>query len=120
MSRREFDRPPWYTTELPPNGGSLAKATEAVRWRIDLSEDGRELMRIHFTAGRFLLRRSRQESLPGRSVEQTHRAYREHVAAGLMEASTFAGRPRGTPPPDRRRQSAPKRLITARQIKSDC
>ena len=33
-------------------------------------------------------------SLPGRNVEQTRRAYRELVAAGLMEpVSTFAGGP---------------------------
>jgi len=60
--------------------------------RLDLSEDARKLLRLHFTGRPLSMRRSRPESLPGRSVEQTRRAYRELVAAGLMEpVSTFAG-----------------------------
>lgn len=59
--------------------------------RLDLSEDARKLLRLHFTGRPLSMRRSRPESLPGRNVEQTRRAYRELVAAGLMEpVSTFA------------------------------
>ena len=62
--------------------------------RLDLSEDARKLLRLHFTGRPLSMRRSRPESLPGRNVEQTRRAYRELVAAGLMEpVSTFAGGP---------------------------
>jgi hypothetical protein len=62
--------------------------------RLDLSEDARKLLRLHFTGRPLSMRRSRPESLPGRNVEQTRRAYRELVPAGLMEpVSTFAGGP---------------------------
>src|SRR5438045_1607428 len=62
--------------------------------RLDLSEDARKLLRLHFTGRPLSMRRSRPESLPGRSVEQTRQASRELVAAGLMEpVSTFAGGP---------------------------
>ncbi len=62
--------------------------------RHDLSEDARELLRRHFAGRPLSMRRSRPESLPGRGVEHTRRAYRELVAAGLMEpVSTFAGGP---------------------------
>lgn len=62
--------------------------------RLDLSEDARKLLRLHFMGRPLSMRRSRPESLPGRNVEQTRRAYRELVAAGLMEpVSTFAGGP---------------------------
>jgi len=62
--------------------------------RLDLSEDARKLLRLHFTGRPLSMRRSRPESLPGRNVEQTPRDYRELVAAGLMEpVSTFAGGP---------------------------
>ncbi len=62
--------------------------------RLDLSEEARTLLRLHFTGRPLSMRRSRPESLPDRSVEQTRQAYRELVAAGLMEpVSTFAGGP---------------------------
>jgi hypothetical protein len=60
----------------------------------DLSEDARKLLQLHFADRPLSMRRSRPESLPGRSVEETRQAYRELVAAGLMEpVSTFAGGP---------------------------
>ncbi len=61
---------------------------------LDLSEDARKLLGLHFTGSGLSMRRSRPESLPGRTVEQTRQAYRELVAAGLMvPVSTFAGGP---------------------------
>ncbi|GEM_PF-5873126 len=60
----------------------------------DLSEDARKLLRLHFAGRSLSMRRSRPESLPGRSVEETRQAYRELVALGLMDpVSTFAGGP---------------------------
>ncbi len=62
--------------------------------RLDLSEDARTLLRLHFAGRPLSIRRSRPESLPGRSGEPTRQACRELVAAGLMEpVSTFAGGP---------------------------
>ena len=62
--------------------------------RLDLSEDARKLLRLHFAGRPLSMRRSRPDSLPGRSVGETRRAYRELVSAGLMEpVSTFAGGP---------------------------
>src|SRR5208337_1446424 len=86
----------WYNTAVAPHGewprqshGGRQMAT-----RLDLSEDARKLLRLHFTGRPLSMRRSRPESLPDRSVEQTRQAYRELVAAGLMEpVSTFAGGP---------------------------
>ena len=82
--------------------------------RLDLSEDARKLLRLHFTGRPLSMRRSRPESLPGRSVEQTRQAYRELVAAGLMEpVSTFAGGPealyRLTEEADKRRDELQRR-----------
>jgi hypothetical protein len=62
--------------------------------RLDLSQDARKLLRRHFGGRPLSMRRHRPESLPGRGVEQTRQAYRELLAAGLMEpVSTFAGGP---------------------------
>jgi hypothetical protein len=62
--------------------------------RLDLSEDAGKLLRLHFTGRPLSMRRSRLESLPGRSLEQTRQAYREVVATGLIEpVSTFAAVP---------------------------
>src|SRR5215472_17368232 len=82
--------------------------------RVNLSEDARTLLRLHFTGRPLSMRRSRPESLPGRSVEQTRRAYLELVAAGLMEpVSTFAGGPealyRLTKEADQRRDELQRR-----------
>ena len=79
--------------------------------RLDLSEDARKLPWLHFTGHPLSMRRSRPESLPGRSVEQTRQAYRKLVTAGLMEpVSTFAGWPealnRLTEEADRRRENS--------------
>ena len=84
--------------------------------RLDLSEDARDLLQLHFDGRPLSMRRSRPESLPGRSVEQTRQAYRELVAAGLMEpVSTFAGGPealyRLTEEADQRRDELQRRPL---------
>jgi hypothetical protein len=62
--------------------------------RLKLSKDARALLSLHFDGRPLSMRRSRPESLPGRSVEETRDAYRELVVAGLMDpVSTFAGGP---------------------------
>jgi hypothetical protein len=62
--------------------------------RFHLTVDAQELLRLHFAGRPISMRRSRPDSLPGRSVEETRQAYRELVAAGLMQpVSTFAGGP---------------------------
>jgi hypothetical protein len=82
--------------------------------RLDLSEDARKLLRLHFRGRPLSMRRHRPESLPGRSVEQTRQAYRELVAAGVVEpVSTFAGGPealyRLTEEADKRRDELERR-----------
>lgn len=60
--------------------------------RLDLSEDARTLLLLHFAGRPLSMRRSRPQSLPGRSVEETRDACRELAADGLMEpVSTFGG-----------------------------
>ena len=57
-----------------------------------LSDDAQALLTLH-SSGRYLsMHRSKPESLPGRTTDETRRAYRELVDAGLMiPVSTFAG-----------------------------
>jgi hypothetical protein len=62
--------------------------------QLDLSKDALSLLRLHFAGHPLSMRKSRPESLPGRTVEETRQAYRDLVAAGLMDpVSTFAGGP---------------------------
>jgi hypothetical protein len=58
---------------------------------LTLSDEARSILRLHL-AGRPLVRRSTQpESLPVKSIEETQKAYRELVRAGLMDpVSSFA------------------------------
>jgi hypothetical protein len=61
---------------------------------IHLSEDARDLLRIHCSGRSLVMGGSKPESLPGRTVPQTLTAYRELVAAGLMDpVSSFAHGP---------------------------
>jgi hypothetical protein len=88
--------------------------------RLDLSEDARKFLRLHFTGRPLSMRRSRPESLPGRSVEHTRRAYRELVAAGPMEpVATFAGGPEALYRLTEAVDKPARPFITALQIKSD-
>src|SRR4051812_5386494 len=59
-----------------------------------LSEDARNLLRLHFSGHSLRMGRGAGGSLPGRSVEETRTAYRELVRAGLMyPVSGFASGP---------------------------
>jgi hypothetical protein len=58
-------------------------------WQTDritsrLSDDAIALLKLHFAGGHLSMRRNHPESLPGRTVDETLRAYRELVAARLM------------------------------------
>jgi hypothetical protein len=59
-----------------------------------LSEDARNLLRLHFSGRSLRMGRGAMDSLPGRTVEETRTAYRELVRAGLMyPVSGFASGP---------------------------
>jgi hypothetical protein len=52
---------------------------------LNLSTDASRLLRLHFEGGSLRMGGDDQESLAGRTVEETRDAYRELVRAGLME-----------------------------------
>jgi hypothetical protein len=86
MRCSEFDRSPsqatpWQNTGVPPHGERPRQSHGGrhIADRRDRSEDARKLLRLYFTGPPLCMPRRRPESLPGRSVEQTRRAYRELV-----------------------------------------
>ena len=57
----------------------------------ELSEGALALLRLHFSGRSLMMGACNPDSLPGYTVEETRAAYRELVAAGLMDPlHTFA------------------------------
>jgi hypothetical protein len=59
--------------------------------RNELSDCAFDLLRLHFSGGSLMMGDCNPDALPGYTVEETRAAYRELVAAGLMDpVHTFA------------------------------